>query len=208
METIFIQSQESKPRLERYAIYFSHRISEKRNVSRVMDFDNSNKLAYVSFKSTETSFGFVKLNPQNMNDTESISIHTNLVKDIKYSDTGLVMTASLDKSLKLTSTPSNIVTDTISLPLPGWSCCFDPSDEYKIMCGLANSELLIYDRRNTKSFLQKLQFPAIAATPLHSLFVKTVNNEPTIYCSNLKQTFTWDAHSRCNLWELEGCKGE
>ncbi|KAI8646532.1 hypothetical protein BD408DRAFT_409824 [Parasitella parasitica] len=191
-----------KPRLKRYAIFFSHHLSGNRNVSRVMDFDTSNKLSYISFKSTESEYGVLKLNPQDPKNTDFTPVHTSPIKDIKYSDLGLIMTASLDKSLQFTSATSNTVTGSIPLPSPGWSCCYDPNDEYKAICGLADSTVMVYDRRNTKSFLQKYQSPSILPTPLHSLFARNVNHEPTLYCSNLKQTFTWDARSSCKLWDL------
>ncbi|CEP09515.1 hypothetical protein [Parasitella parasitica] len=197
-----------KPKLKRYAIFFSHQLSENRNVSRVMDFDTLNNLSYVSFKSMESEYGILKLNPQDPNNTKFVPVHTSPIKDIKYGDFGLIMTASLDKSLKFTTVTSNTVADSISLPAPGWSCCYDPNDEYKAICGLADSSVMVYDRRNTKSFLQKYQSPLILPTPMHSLFIRDVNRESTIYCSNLKQTFVWNARSNCKLWDLNQDSGK
>jgi hypothetical protein len=210
MEKIPIQNQgkANKSRVNRFTIHFSHRLSENRNVARVMASNKSAKLSYISFKSTESDYGALELDPQDPKNTSYMPIHTSLIKDIKYNEANIIMTTSLDKSLKFTSTTSNTVTDSISLSLPGWSCCFNPIKEFEVICGLADSQVLIYDRRNTKSFLKKLCSPSVSKTPMHSLLVKTINADQTIYCSNLNQTFLWDASSICKLWEFEGCAGK
>lgn len=210
MEKIPIQNQgkANKSRVNRFTIHFSHRLSENRNVARVMASNKSAKLSYISFKSTESDYGVLELDPQDPKNTSYMPIHTTLIKDIKYNEANIIMTTSLDKSLKFTSTTSNTVTDSISLSLPGWSCCFNPIKEFEVICGLADSQVLIYDRRNTKSFLKKLCSPSVSKTPMHSLSVKTINADQTIYCSNLNQTFLWDASSICKLWEFEGCAGK
>lgn len=210
MEKIPIQIQEktNESRVNRFTIHFSHRLSENRNVARVMASNKSAKLSYISFKSAESNYGVLELNPQDPKNTNYMPIHTSLIKDVKYNDTNIIMTTSLDKSLKFTSTTSNTITNSIALPLPGWSCCFNPTKEFEVICGLADSQVLIYDRRNTKSFLKKHCSPSVSKTPMHSLFVKTINNEQTIYCSNLNQTFVWNASSICKLWEFEGCTGK
>ncbi|KAK4512284.1 Cu(2+)-transporting P-type ATPase [Mucor velutinosus] len=199
------EEEENTRQLQSYRISFSHRLSEKRNVSRVMAVDTSNQTFYISFKSTESESGLIHLNPQYPTNIDYIPVHAGLIKDVKYNDsTGVLMTTSLDKSAKFTSTISTMVTDTISLPLPGWSCCFDPSDGYKVACGLSDSTVRVYDRRHTKTHMQKLCSPLVSKTPLHSLFFKTINNESKIYCSNLNQIFTWDTPSDCTVLKLEG----
>ncbi|KAF1800737.1 hypothetical protein V8B55DRAFT_1533263 [Mucor lusitanicus] len=198
---------EDTRRLQSYRISFSHRLSENRNVSRVMAIDAANQVSYISFKSTESESGVIHLSPQHPASTSYIPIHAGLIKDVRYSNNGLLMTTSLDKSVKFTSTTSNQVTDTISLPLPGWSCCFDSNNDYKVACGLSDSTVRVYDRRHTTTCLQELCSPHVSKSPLHSLFFKSVGNESRIYCSNLNQTFIWDMPPSCTVLKLDNYAG-
>ncbi|GAN09022.1 E3 ubiquitin-protein ligase RFWD3 isoform X2 [Mucor ambiguus] len=201
------EKEEDTRQLQSYRINFSHRLSENRNVSRVMAIDAANQSPYISFKSTESESGVIHLNPQHPASTNYIPIHTGLIKDIKHNSNGLLMTTGLDRSVKFTSTTSNAVAGTISLPLPGWSCCFDPNDDYKVACGLSDSTIRVYDRRHTMTYLQELCSPLVSKTPLHSLFFKPVNNESKIYCSNLNQTFIWSTPSSCAILNLDSYAG-
>ncbi|CAO0801837.1 unnamed protein product [Mucor circinelloides] len=198
------EKEEDIRQLQSYRINLSHRLSENRNVSRVMAVDSCNQTAYISFKSTESESGIIKLNPERTTSTDFLPIHTGLIKDVKHNNDGLIVTTSLDKSVKITSTISNEVTDTVSLPSPGWSCCFDPDDSYRVVCGLTDSRILVYDRRNTRTYVEQLSSPLVSKTPLHSMFFKTVDHESKIYCCNLNQTFIWDAQSTCTFLRLDG----
>ncbi|KAL9559239.1 hypothetical protein MBANPS3_000506 [Mucor bainieri] len=201
------EKEEDVRLLKSYRINFSHRLSEHRNVSRVMAIDTANQTSYISFKSTDSESGVISLNPQHPVSTHYIPIHAGLIKDVKHNNNGLLMTTSLDKSLKFTSTTSNAVTDTISLPLPGWSCCFDPNDDYKVACGLSNSAVRVYDRRHTKTYVQELCCAAVSKTPLHSLFFKSIHNASKIYGSNLNQTFVWNTPVNCDILQLDSYTG-
>ena len=202
-------TEENTRQLQSYRISFSYRLSPNRNVSRVMAVDTSDQTLFISFKSTEPESGLIHLNPQHATSSiDYIPIHTGLIRDVKYSDSNrLLMTTSLDKTLKFTSAISNVVTDTVSLPLPGWSCCFDPNDDCKVACGLSDSTIRVYDRRYTANFLHEFSSPLVSKTPLHSMFIKSVNNEPRIYCSNLNQTFIWDTPASCTMLKLDGYTG-
>lgn len=201
------EKEEDIRQLQSYRINLSHRLSENRNVSRVMAVDSCNQTAYISFKSTESESGIIKLNPERTTSIDFLPIHTGLIKDVKHNNDGLIVTTSLDKSVKITSTISNEVTDTVSLPSPGWSCCFDPDDSYRVVCGLTDSRILVYDRRNTRTSVEQLSSPLVSKTPLHSMFFKTVDHESKIYCCNLNQTFIWDAQSTCTFLRLDGYGG-
>lgn len=173
-----------------------------------MAVDTLDQTSFISFKSTESESGVIHLNPQHAASIDYIPIHTGLIKDVKYSEnSSLLMTTSLDKTLKFTSAISSVVTDTVALPLPGWSCCFDPNDDYKVACGLSDSTVRVYDRRYTATFVQEFCSPLVSKTPLHSMFFRAANNASRIYCSNLNQTFIWDTPASCTMLKLDRYTG-
>lgn len=182
----------NNPQLNRYAILASKKLSEQRNVSRVMAMDKIFNKAYISFKSSESTHDILKIDLTNIDQSEKISAHSSLIKDVQFSDNNdnLILSTSMDKTLKLISGKTNKVEQTMSLPLPGWSCSFNSVDPTKVYCGLGNSSILIYDARYPSQIFQKLESPHVYKTPIHSLFI---DSRQRIFCSNLSQSLVWNA---------------
>ncbi|KAI9486876.1 MAG: hypothetical protein EXX96DRAFT_550914 [Benjaminiella poitrasii] len=195
------------PKLRQYSIYKSKKLSESRHVARVMALDQSSSLAYISFKPSKNEHGILKLNLIDIETTDYLGIHDGLVRDIRYSSQhpDLILSTSMDKSLKITSTKTNTVEQSILLSTAGWSCSFDSFDPNKIYCGLADSTVLVYDLRNTHIALDQLKFPDITKTPLHSLSSKRIYGKNILCCSNLDQAFIWDNSNNqyCKLLNIE-----
>ncbi|KAJ1563809.1 RING finger and WD repeat domain-containing protein 3, partial [Nowakowskiella sp. JEL0078] len=79
-------------------------------------------------------------------------IHQNLIRDIQSSpwDKDLIMTISVDKTLKLFSIKSNSVVQSYDLDSAGWSCCFDAVKKNIIYAGQQNNRISIFNVNNTK----------------------------------------------------------
>lgn len=175
----------------RYFISKSKKLSDNRHICRVMALDPASNTAYMSFKQSD-QYGIITLNMLDMRQSPIIPIHDGLVRDIKYSN-GYLLSTSMDKTLKLTSTTTQESGISIPLSMPGWSCCFNESNSSKIYCGLADSSIVVYDIRNTQTSERWLSSNALSKTPIHSMFVKSNHlGRPRVYCSNLMETFIWD----------------
>lgn len=186
----------------------SKKLSEKRHTTRVMCLDQLTNKAYLSFKSSENAHDILKLDLTSTNQTDTVSAHTGLIRDIQYCD-DLILSTSTDKTLQLISVKTNKVEQSILLPMPGWTCQFDTMDSTKLYCGLGNSSIFIYDTRNPNHVLQKLESANIQKSPLHSMFFRKVNDQLALFCSNLTQSFVWDMSqydANCKILDT-GVKG-
>lgn len=76
--------------------------------ARVMEWNDSQGLLVVSDTNGKT-FGLRKVSALDPNHSEFLSLHSQSVRDIKFSpfDDSLVLTSSMDRTLKLTSTRTN-----------------------------------------------------------------------------------------------------
>ncbi|KAI8355151.1 hypothetical protein BD560DRAFT_209407 [Blakeslea trispora] len=176
-----------------YSIITSKRLSETRQVSRVMALNDQDKLAYVSFKSSHQSHGIVTLDLATMT-THFTSLHKSLVRDVRLSSDKLILSTSLDKTAKLSSLqPGSELS--VALPTAGWSCCFDALDANRFYVGLADSTIMAYDRRSAAEPYQCYQDPNIAKSPLHSLFSTVQQHQSVLYGANLAQPFLYTTSS-------------
>jgi hypothetical protein len=189
----------------RYSISKSKKLSNNRHVCRVMALNLGSNAAYISFKQSN-QYGIITLNMLDMHQSPIIPIHNGLVRDIKYSN-GYLLSTSMDKTLKLTSTVTQESVISIPLKVPGWSCCFNETNTNKVYCGLADSSIVVYDIRNTRAYESLLCSPeTLSKTPIHSMFVKSNDlGRPKIYCSNLMETFIWDNNQTLKVLDrIEG----
>ncbi|KAI8091208.1 uncharacterized protein B0P05DRAFT_583733 [Gilbertella persicaria] len=167
-----------------YTISNSKRLSDTRHVARVMALNSHTNTACISFKSSN-AHGLLKLDLTTMKQTEFMPVHNSLIRDVRYTN-DCVLSTSLDKTLQLTSTQSEL---TVNLPMPGWSCC---AEENLLLSGLADSKVMVYDRRFATEPLKIFSHPTAQKTPLHSLFMTTIDNRPIVCCANLTQAFLYD----------------
>lgn len=186
---------------KRYSISKSKKLSDTRQACRTMALDPISSTAYISFQQSH-QYGITALNMFDMSQSPIMPIHDGLVRDLQYSDRFLLST-SMDKTLKLTSTASQEPGISIPLTAPGWSCCFSESNTNKVYCGLADSSIVVYDIRNIRTYESLLCSPhVLSKTPIHSMFVKrNPLGRPTVYCSNLMETFIWDDNQTLKVIE-------
>ncbi|XP_023224176.1 E3 ubiquitin-protein ligase RFWD3-like isoform X2 [Centruroides sculpturatus] len=105
-------------------------------------------------------FGIKKISTMDFRVSEFVSIHQKPIKDIAFhrSDT-LVLTASMDRSIKLTNVLSNSIVQSYTLPLEAWSCVWSKDDPNQFFVGLKNGSIFQFDTRMTNSHI--FQLPAV-----------------------------------------------
>ncbi|BHF60212.1 RING finger and WD repeat domain-containing protein 3 [Sparganum proliferum] len=97
-------------------------------------------------------FGFRKVHTGELRPLKYIHLHSQPIRDLAFHpehEDGIVVSASMDKSLKLTSLLVDQVVQAYQCPAPVWSCCWaSPSPNY-IFAGSVNGSVLLFDIRVT-----------------------------------------------------------
>ncbi|XP_008821195.1 E3 ubiquitin-protein ligase RFWD3 [Nannospalax galili] len=141
---------------------------------RIMAYSDGLSCLVVSQPSPQASFlpgfGVKMLSTANMKSSQYIPMHGKQIRGLTFSSwsKGLLLSASLDNTVKLTSLETNTVVQTYNTGRPVWSCCWCLDENNYIYAGLANGSILIYDLRNTSAYVQEL-VPQKARCPLVSL---------------------------------------
>lgn len=80
---------------------------------------------------------------------------------------------------------------------PGYCCSFDVDDSSPLLyCGLANGSTVVYDTRQSKSPLYLLNDrQKTGGSPVHSIEMIRINNNPFILCANLTKFYAWELDS-------------
>ncbi|XP_054724459.1 E3 ubiquitin-protein ligase RFWD3-like [Uloborus diversus] len=114
-------------------------------------------------------YGFRKISTLDMKPSEFVWVHQKPIKDMAFHvNDGLVLTASLDKSVKITNVLSNTVVQTYSVESDVWSCKWDADDPLYFFAGLKSGATFLFDIRMTSSHVREL--PAFGSkTPVVSV---------------------------------------
>lgn len=95
-------------------------------------------------------FGIRKVSTLDFKFSEFILTHQGEIRDIAFHNhDALVLSASLDKSVKLTSVFTNSVVQTYPQPVEAWSCAWNREDANRFYVGLRNGTVSEYDLRVT-----------------------------------------------------------
>lgn len=141
---------------------------------RIMAYCDGLSCLVVSQPSPQSSFlpgfGVKMLSTANMKSSQYIPMHSKQIRGLAFSSRskGLLLSASFDNTIKLTSLETNTVVQTYNTGRPAWSCCWCLDENNYIYAGLANGSILMYDLRNTNAYIQEL-VPQKARCPLVSL---------------------------------------
>ncbi|XP_008570997.1 PREDICTED: E3 ubiquitin-protein ligase RFWD3 [Galeopterus variegatus] len=141
---------------------------------RIMAYCDALTCLVVSQPSPQASFlpgfGVKMLSTANMKSSQYIPMHGKQIRGLAFSSRSksLLLSASLDNTVKLTSLETNTVVQTYNAGRPVWSCCWCLDENNYIYAGLANGSILVYDLRNTSCHIQEL-VPQKARCPLVSL---------------------------------------
>ncbi|NWV60798.1 RFWD3 ligase, partial [Malurus elegans] len=141
---------------------------------RVMAYCDSLSCLVVSQPSPQSTFipgyGIKMMSLANLKSSQYIPIHTKQIRALAFGTRadGLLLSAALDNTLKLTSLATNTVVQTYNAGRPVWSCCWCLDDTNYVYAGLVNGSIMIYDLRDTNSHVQEL-VPQKSRCPMVSL---------------------------------------
>ncbi|XP_066205519.1 E3 ubiquitin-protein ligase RFWD3 isoform X2 [Saccopteryx leptura] len=115
-------------------------------------------------------FGVKVLSTANMKSSYYIPMHGKQIRGLAFSSRsrGLLLSASLDNTIKLTCLETNAVVHSYNAGRAVWSCCWCLDENNYFYAGLVNGSVLVYDLRNTNGYVQEL-VPQKARCPLVSL---------------------------------------
>ncbi|GFR27500.1 e3 ubiquitin-protein ligase RFWD3, partial [Trichonephila clavata] len=127
---------------------------------RIVDICDILGMALVSQQSTNALFpgyGFRKISTLDMKPSEFVLVHQKPIRDMAFHcHDGLVLTASLDKSVKITNVLTNSVVHTYSHDSDVWSCAWDLDDPTYFYAGLKSGDVYLYDIRVTNRHVHEL----------------------------------------------------
>ncbi|NWV83922.1 RFWD3 ligase, partial [Dasyornis broadbenti] len=141
---------------------------------RVMAYCDSLSCLVVSQPSPHSTFipgcGVKMMSLANLKSSQYIPIHSKQIRGLAFGTRtdGLLLSAALDSTLKLTSLATNTVVQTYNAGRPVWSCCWCLDDTNYVYAGLVNGSIMIYDLRDTNSHVQEL-VPQKSRCPMVSL---------------------------------------
>ncbi|XP_074957873.1 E3 ubiquitin-protein ligase RFWD3 isoform X2 [Phalacrocorax aristotelis] len=141
---------------------------------RVMAYCDSLSCLVVSQPSPQSTFipgcGVKMMSVANLKSSQYIPIHSKQIRGLAFGNRadGLLLSAALDNTLKLTSLATNTVVQTYNAGRPVWSCCWCLDDTNYVYAGLVNGSIMIYDLRDTNSHVQEL-VPQKSRCPMVSL---------------------------------------
>lgn len=174
---------------KKYTFQKSLQVSQKE--ARVMAYDRTHMLMVVSKPSPNQLFagyGILKVCSLESRSSEYIRIHQKPIRDAKFNNTGdqLILTASIDKTLKLTSALNNSTVLSYTCPGPVWACAWNDSDNNYVYAGLQNGTCLIYDFRNPSECLDSIKPRLGVPCPIVSLaHVPTGDSNAAFRCNGL-----------------------
>ncbi|XP_053575437.1 E3 ubiquitin-protein ligase RFWD3 [Bombina bombina] len=104
------------------------------------------------------SCGVKKLSAANMKSSQYVPIHSKQIRGLAFNDRsdGLLLSAALDNTVKLTSLLTNTVVQTYNAGRPVWSCCWCSDNTNYVYAGLINGSVLVYDLRDTSECVREL----------------------------------------------------
>ncbi|NXM26784.1 RFWD3 ligase, partial [Oxyruncus cristatus] len=141
---------------------------------RVMAYCDSMSCLVASQPSPQSTFipgcGVKMMSLANLKSSQYVPIHSKQIRGLAFGTRadGLLLSAALDGTLKLTSLATNTVVQTYNAGRPVWSCCWCLDDTNYVYAGLVNGSIMIYDLRDTNSHVQEL-VPQKSRCPMVSL---------------------------------------
>ncbi|XP_036919534.1 E3 ubiquitin-protein ligase RFWD3 isoform X3 [Sturnira hondurensis] len=164
---------QSSSRPRKYCFQKTFTVSQNGNC-RTMSYCDSLSCLVVSQPSPQATFlpgfGVKMFSTADMKSSQYIPMHSKQIRGLAFSNrsNGLLLSASLDNTIKLTSLDTNTVVQTYNAGRAVWSCCWCLDENNYIYAGLVNGSILVYDLRNTSCYVQEL-IPQKARCPLVSL---------------------------------------
>ncbi|XP_019630805.1 PREDICTED: E3 ubiquitin-protein ligase RFWD3-like isoform X1 [Branchiostoma belcheri] len=157
--------------------------------SRLLGYDAQHGTLVVSQPSPNQlfpGFGVKKVSAMDLRSVQYVSVHSKAIRDICFSGRvdGLMLTASIDKTLKITSLMSNTVVQTYHTPFPVWACCWNREDNNYVYAGLQNGSVLVFDQRDTSKHVEELA-PPRARCPIVAMSYVPRDPSSSLRCGGL-----------------------
>jgi len=134
-----------------------------------------------------SSYGLRKINTYDFKANEFIPIHQNIIKDACFHPhDALVLTASLDQTLKLTNLMSCSSVLTQNLETDAWSCCWNGKDTNYFYVGLRNGKILEFDIRVSQNYVNEIIVNDRVPVSSLQYFIKEENSLEGIVATHLK----------------------
>ncbi|KAL0137875.1 hypothetical protein V8B55DRAFT_1532862 [Mucor lusitanicus] len=153
-------------------------VSSRGEFYHAVDLNPLEDMAVVSTLQRATGrYGFRKINMYDPSVTE----------DIKHSPNGMLLSTGDDKTLKLTSITKNLVVQSYTLEAPSRTCALDDENPNLLYCGLTTGALMVYDVRNTRSYLSKLVDPE-----RNGSLLSVIPHGNSILCTDQYASYTWE----------------
>ncbi|GJJ73279.1 E3 ubiquitin-protein ligase RFWD3 [Entomortierella parvispora] len=136
-----------------------------------------------------------------------IPLHAQPIKDVQCfngepsCNRSLILTASMDKTLKVTSWTTRQVVVSYKLDVPVWSCCWSTSNPYTMYCSIKGPQtgIATLDLRNPNTPVSMFQQPSsLGHSPIHSMaFIgpHANQNREGVLCGNLEGAFIYNLGS-------------
>lgn len=141
---------------------------------RVLTYSESEACLLVSQPSAHAPLlpgcGVKKVSALTMKASTYVPIHSKQIRGLAFGQRSnrLLLSASLDSTVKITCLQTNTVVQAYNTGKPVWSCCWSLDSNIYFYAGLCNGSVLIYDTRNTNEHVQELQ-PLRSRCPVASL---------------------------------------
>ncbi|KAG0049119.1 RING finger and WD repeat domain-containing protein 3 [Gryganskiella cystojenkinii] len=133
-----------------------------------------------------------------------MSIHLQPIRDVQcyngdsFSNKSLVLTASADKTLKVSSLSTRQVVVSYELEAQVWSCCWSTTDPYALFCSVKGQQtsILTLDLRKANAPVATFSQPSLLGhSQIHSMaHIGPHNSEKSeaLLCGNLQGPFVYN----------------
>ncbi|KAM6972961.1 E3 ubiquitin-protein ligase rfwd3.S [Aplochiton taeniatus] len=130
--------------------------------------------------------GVKKVSTVNLKAGQYVAIHGKQIRGLAFNKQAdsLLLSAALDSTIKLTSLLTNTVVQTYNTGKPVWSCCWCLDNNNYVYAGLSDGSVLVYDTRDTSTYVQQLQ-PLRSRCPVASLSYVPRAASSTFPCGGL-----------------------
>lgn len=161
--------------------------------ARVLAFDKHSMIMVVSKPSPNQLFpghGVFKVSSLEARSSEYIPIHSSCVRDAKFNHTGdnLLLTASTDKTMKITNVLDRSTVLSYTCPKPVWACAWNECDTNYVYAGIQHGGCYVFDIRNLEKEICELRPRAGIGHPIVSMSYvppKDDNNVSSLNCEGL-----------------------
>ncbi|XP_013408860.1 E3 ubiquitin-protein ligase RFWD3 [Lingula anatina] len=123
-------------------------------------------------------FGIKKISTFDLKTSQYVAIHNKAIRDVSFkpqSRDSLLLSCSVDKTVKMTSLISNTVVQTYTSPAPFWSCVWS-QDPYYFFAGKQNGSVVMFDIRKSTEQLENFNLNGSRSPVVSLQYVPTDSN--------------------------------